>query len=285
MSFLLDPLALLVIGFISGKSYYLLTVFGDRLLKRGLLKKRLAIVGIVIVALFWVYSSLLYLNVIFFPWPLPRWFGGTDWMLNSGLPTGLTRTSGSDVVAVVIFATYPLWFYLGSELGLAGHRLTRGQRVEERNQIIAQLVATTFPVGGALPPGAAQVGTAELVESLFKKIPPMFADALTLLLFVFDSRFFVFAFTGKFKRFVDLGGRESSLEKRKYMQAWEANPFLMSAATVLRITSSYGYYTRPQVYKLLDYTGPMIPNLPPWYNPGPAGGSDTGSDTGGRGTP
>ena len=149
-------------------------------------------------------------------------------MLNSGLPLGLARSATTDVLAVVVFATYPVWFYLGTELGLAGHRLATAQRLKERDRIIGELVSTTFPEGGAIPPGAGQVGTAAVVESLLTKIPPIYDDALTLLLFVFDSRFFVLAFTGKWKRFVDLeGGTGLGSEKQKYMDAWQSNPYLL----------------------------------------------------------
>ena len=270
MSFLLDPIALLLLGFVAGKAYYLLSAFGDRILRRGALRRELLICGAVVVAVFWLYSSLLYLNVIYFPWPLPRWFGGIDWMLNSGLPLGLARTSTSDLLAVVFFAAYPLWFYAGTRLALSGHRQSAGQIAREQDKILSDLVAATFPVGGAIPPGAAEVGTAAVVESLLGKIPPLFEDALAILLFVFDSRFLVLAFTGRFQRFVDLGGQGASTqEKMKYLQAWNSNPYLSSAAQILRITASYGYYTSPQVYRLLDYPGPMIPGLPPWY-PSPA---------------
>jgi len=270
LSFLLDPLALLLLGLVSGKAYYLLAVFGDRVLRRGSLKKELVLAGAVIVTIFWVYSALLYLNFTYFPWPLPRWYSGTDWMLNSGLPLGLTRSSGYDVAAIVLFAGYPLWFYAGTRLGLSGHRQTSGQRLRERNRIVRDLVATTFPKGGALPPGASEIDSAGLVESLFEKIPPLFDDALSILFFAFDSRFLVLAFTGRFKRFVDLDGEdETTLEKQKYLEAWNSNPYLVSIAQILRMTASYGYYTKPQVYKLLDYVGPMTPNLPPWFNPGP----------------
>ena len=288
MSFLIDPLALLFLGFVSAKAYHLLAIFGDRIFRRGALKKELVIAGAVIVAIFWAYSALLYLNVIYFPWPLPLWYDGTDWMLNSGLPAGLTRTSSSDVIATVLFAVYPLWFYAGTRLGLSGHRQTSGQRLRERNRIVRDLVATTFPKGGAIPPGASEVDSAAVVESLFKKIPPLFDDSLTILLFVFDSRFLVLAFTGRFKRFVDLDGEEDvTSEKLKYLMAWNSNSFLVSISQILRITASFGYYTRPQVYKLLDYIGPMTPNLPPWFNPGPAAvdhssqvaGASDGTDT------
>jgi hypothetical protein len=274
ISFLLDPPALLIIGFLAGKGYYLLTVFGDRLFRRGGLKKELVLAGAVVVFIFWAYSALLYLDVIYFPWPLPRWYGGIDWMLNSGLPLGLTRTSGSDVAAIIFFAAYPLWFYAGTRLGLSGGRQTNAQRLRERNRIVKDLVATAFPKGGAIPPGASEVDSAALVGSLFNKIPKLFDDALTILFFVFDSRFLVLAFTGKFKRFVDLDDDEGvTSEKLKYLQAWNSNSFLVSIAQVLRVTASYGYYTRPQVYKVLDYAGPMTPSLPLWFNLGPTAGS------------
>ena len=260
----------MVIGLVAGKAYYLLVAFGDKILKRGAMKQGLIVVGVAVVSLFWVYSAFLYLNAISFPWPFPAWYGGTAWMLNSGLPLGLSRSSASDVLAVVIFATYPAWFYLGTELGLAGHRLTKVQRSKERDRIIGQVVDTVFPKGGAIPPGAAEVGTLELVDSLLRKIPPMFADGLVLLMFVFDSRFFVLMFTGKWKRFVDLDDKPGETsEKRKYLQAWSSNPYLSSATQILTVAASYGYYTSPRVYKEIGYAGPLCPNLPPWYKEGP----------------
>jgi len=208
---------------------------------------------------------LLYLNVIYFPWPLPRWYQGSNWMLNSGLPLGLTRTPTTDVAALAIFATYPVWFLIGTELGKAGHRLSAAQRLRERKRIIKELAEAEFPKGGAIPLSAEEVGTAGSVETLLERIPPLFHDAITTLLFVFDSRFFVLAFTGRWKRFVDLDEEE----KWRYMEVWEANSFLVSVAQILRMTFSYGYYTNRQVYGFFDYKGPMVPNLPPWFVPGP----------------
>jgi hypothetical protein len=274
LSFLLDPPALLLIGFLVGKLYYLMVVFGDRIISRGASRKGLFAFGAAVVALFWVYSTLLYLNVIYFPWPLPHWYGGTNWMLNSGLPLGLTRNPTTDIVAVVIFASYPFWFYLGAELAKAGHRLTTAQREAERNRIIAELANAEFPQGGVIPPGAQDVGTAASVEALLGRIPSLYEDAITLLLFVYDSRFFVLFFTGRWKRFVDL----DSKEKSRYMRVWDSNAFLVTVGQIIRITMSYGFYTKAQVYGFFDYGGPMEPNLPPWYNPGPPEGS--GSEAG-----
>ncbi|MDA4114109.1 MAG: hypothetical protein OK474_08695 [Thaumarchaeota archaeon] len=276
MSFLLDPPALLLLGFLAGKSYYLLTVFGDRVFRRGAQRKNLLIIGAIIVVVSWAYSAALYLNLIYFPWPLPHWYGGTNWMLNSGLPLGLTRNSVSDIAALVIFATYPLWFYIGTELGLAGHRMTDAQRMKERDRIVRDLAATMFPRGGAIPPGAGDVDSAASVESLLTVIPSLFGDALTVLLFAFDSRFFVLAFTGKWKRFVDLDADESSVwEKSRYIEAWESNTYLLAVAQTLKIAMSYAYYTKPLVYEVIGYNGPMIPNVPSWHNQGPAPSATT----------
>jgi len=270
LSFLLDPPALLLVGFLAGQVYHLAVVFGDRIITRGPSRRKLRIFGVAAVVIFWAYSALLYLNVIYFPWPFPRWYGGMEWMLNSGLPLGLTHTPSADVIAVVIFATYPLWFYFGTKIGLPGARLSSTGRNKERSRIIKALVATAFPEGGAIAPGAAGVGAADFVEKLLSEVPPLYSDSLSLLFFVFDSRFFVLAFTGRWKRFVDLDSVEgSTYEKGRYLEAWESNPFLLNVCQALRIIASFGYYTRPEVYRLMNYSGPMIPNLPPWYNPGP----------------
>ncbi len=254
-----------MIGFLAGKVYYLALAFGHRVLSRGEVRKGLLIAGAVTIFVFWVYSALLYVGSLYFPWPFPMWVGGTNWMLNSGLPLGLARTPTTDLVAVVIFATYPIWFYLGTELGKSGHRLTKVQRRTESARILRDLAQAEFPEGGAIPPSADDVDVASSLEDLLKKIPPLYADAITTLLFVFDSRFLVFPFTGKWKRFVAL----SPEERERYLRAWESNSFLVTVAQILKITCSYGYYTKPPVYTVFQYNGPMTPNLPPWYRPGP----------------
>jgi hypothetical protein len=100
MSFLLDPPALVVLGVLIGR-------YVDDEARR----RRLA-AGVV--AMFVVASALLYLDVL--PWWLGEWMRGSDWMLNSGIGTELTRQPGTDVLAIVLFAAYPLWMKLGLEV-------------------------------------------------------------------------------------------------------------------------------------------------------------------------
>ena len=272
MSFLLDPPALLIIGFVVARLNYISVIFRNRFFTRGASRRYVLYGGVFFVLLFWAYSSLLYLGVIDFPWPFPKWFGGTDWMLNSGLPLGLTRSATSDAAAWVVFATYPLWYYLGSELGFAGHRLFARQRLAERDRILAELAKTVFPRGGAIPEGADQVDTAGTVKLMLTKIPSEFSDGFTMLLFVFDSRFLVLAFTGRWARFVDLDRDPTSTEeKRKYLDAWEANPFLITVVQIMRVIMGFGYFTKRPVYQEFGFDGPLEPNDPPWYVPGPGG--------------
>lgn len=101
MSFLLDPPALVLIGFAIG-----------RYARSERLRTRLAAAVVVI---FISVSALLYVDVL--PWWLGEWIAGSDWMLNSGLDTDLQRQSGTDVLAIVMFAAYPLWMDLGLKWG------------------------------------------------------------------------------------------------------------------------------------------------------------------------
>jgi hypothetical protein len=101
MSFLLDPPSLLVIG-----------VVLNRYVQSATRRVRLA-TGVVV--LFLIKSTLLYFNLV--PW----WFSdanGTQWMLNSGLDTNLTRQPGTDILAAIMFAAYPLWMKLGLDIDL-----------------------------------------------------------------------------------------------------------------------------------------------------------------------
>ena len=101
MSFLIDPPLLFGSGVLLGR-------FVPESLRR-----RIA-AGIVVV--FYVVSGLLYLDKLPW-WDGRRWTRGSAFMLNSGLNTRLKRRAGHDVLAVVLFAAYPLWMWFGMQTG------------------------------------------------------------------------------------------------------------------------------------------------------------------------
>ena len=100
MSFLLDPPALVIIGIVIDR-------YGDSRTQKNR-------IGAAVVAIFLSVSTLLYLDVL--PWWWGGWIEGSDWMLNSGLPTTVERSPGIDILAVLQFAAYPLWMRLGLDL-------------------------------------------------------------------------------------------------------------------------------------------------------------------------
>jgi len=123
MSFLLDP-ALLYVG---GRAYRQLTdgaaPSGTAAAQRepaaapAASPARDAAVAAGFMAVFWGVSIGLYLNQ---GWTKPIWWicrarSGRDWMLNSGvLRIDETRVGRpTHVVSALIFATYPLWLWLG----------------------------------------------------------------------------------------------------------------------------------------------------------------------------
>ncbi len=275
MSFLLDPLLLIIIGLIGGKINYLIMPFSHRFFERRSYRivnyrihKNLFIIGLVVIAIFWIYSSFLYLNLIYFPWPFPKVWTGSDWMLNSGLPLGVTKTYATNIVAIIIFASYPFWFWLGTEFAVGtGLRITWGKkRDDERDEIIKALVITVFPKDGAIPIGAGAVDEKRVVD-FFNKLPPLSKREAALLLYVFDSRLFVLTLIGKWSRFVNLDekGRTGTTEKRRYFDAWESNRFLLNAAAFFKLICLFGYYTKEDVWKYIGYKGPSRPEDPPWY--------------------
>ncbi len=96
MSFLLDPPTLVAIG----------TVL-EEYVESETRRVRLAAA---VVVLFILKSTLLYLDLV--PW----WFSdanGTEWMLNSGLDTNVTRKPGIDIFAAIMLAAYPFWMKFG----------------------------------------------------------------------------------------------------------------------------------------------------------------------------
>jgi len=120
MSFLLDPLLLIVIG--------VAIVFLD---ERGLhktLRNPVLLLSVITVALFWSIGGLLYLDYLDFPW-LGKAGSGRHFMWNSGVeligfepPIDVSVTYANpfcalNIVAVLLFAAYPLFLYLGVYAG------------------------------------------------------------------------------------------------------------------------------------------------------------------------
>lgn len=112
MSFLLDPPLLFASGLLVG-----------RFVPEGSRRRRIALA---VLGLFYAVSGLLYADLLPW-WDGRRWTRGSAFMLNSGLNTRLKRTAGTDVLAVVLFAAYPLWVWFGMTTG----RRTRGRRLGE----------------------------------------------------------------------------------------------------------------------------------------------------------
>lgn len=286
MSFLLDPAILLLIGLLAGKVNYLTMIFDERFFSRGKRFKflppgyelflasgwNLFVIGVIVNSIFWSYSLLLYIDLIYFPWPLAKLFDGSDWMLNSGLPLGLQRTQVTDIAAVIIFASYPFWYWLGTRMGLAGMKIRKQRMLIERDRILREVLRTAIPKGGIIPLDADDVDALGSVKKYLEKVPSISSTAITILLFVFDSHFIVFALTGKWKRFVDLDddNKASTREKRKYMEAWESIPHFLSIFQVLKLVACFGYYTKEKVWEHIEYEGPLRPEDPQWYDPGPS---------------
>lgn len=120
MSFLIDPVLLIVIG-----------VAITFLAKRGLhevLKRPVLVLAVVTIALFWSIGGLLYLDYMDFPW-LGNAGSGRHFMWNSGVeliglkpPIDVSVTyanpfSTLNILAVLLFAAYPLFLYLGMYIG------------------------------------------------------------------------------------------------------------------------------------------------------------------------
>jgi hypothetical protein len=111
MSFLIDP-PLLYSG---GRTYARAT----RRLEPSLARD--VTVGVAYMGVFWIVSIGLYFDR---DWTRPVWkmcraASGRDWMLNSGVLRFDWRSAGPRThrISAAIFATYPLWLWLGMRRG------------------------------------------------------------------------------------------------------------------------------------------------------------------------
>jgi uncharacterized protein (DUF362 family) len=108
MSFLLDPPALFVIGFVL---YYA----GKKL---GLERLAKITIGLIIVVSFILFSVLLYAEIFRCVFPvICRTMSGSEFMFHSDI-TGIYKKDVPLLVVILLFAIYPVWIYLGYALAL-----------------------------------------------------------------------------------------------------------------------------------------------------------------------
>ena len=120
MSFLLDPLFLIVIGMA-------IPFLAERGLNK-ILRNPVLVLSVITIVLFWSISGSLYLDYLDFPW-LGEAGSRRHFMWNSGVeliglmpPIDVSVTYANpfytlNIVAVLLFATYPLFLYLGIYAG------------------------------------------------------------------------------------------------------------------------------------------------------------------------
>jgi len=103
MSFLLDPPALFIIGSI----FYFA---GNKIILKRFAK---IVIGLFIVVSFIFFSILLYMDILHCIFPIVcKGSSGSEFMFHSNF-TGIFKKDVHTVIVILLFALYPLWFYLG----------------------------------------------------------------------------------------------------------------------------------------------------------------------------
>jgi len=123
MSFLIDPFLLIFSGI---AEVYLCEKI---LCKHHEKKNVLLFLSVVIIFCFWIIAGALYLDYLNIPF-LGDYGRGNHFMWNSGVeiiglkpfidtsvPTYKNTLSSLNLLAILIFATYPLWLYFGIRVG------------------------------------------------------------------------------------------------------------------------------------------------------------------------
>ena len=125
MSFLIDPILLVLCGIIEVGLYVKV------LQKKFKSEKILLVLSIIVVVVFWLIAGLLYLDYLNMP-GLGEYGRGNHFMWNSGIellgfepfvdtsvPTYVKPFGILNILALMIFLSYPIWLYLGIRLGYA----------------------------------------------------------------------------------------------------------------------------------------------------------------------
>ncbi|HII07304.1 MAG TPA: DUF362 domain-containing protein [Methanotrichaceae archaeon] len=102
MSFLIDPPLLVLSG--------LFIYFGGR--KLGWDRHAKIVVGVAIVLIFIIFSSLLYADIFRSVFPFFTGMSGSEFMLHSNI-TGITKEDVPTAVVIFLFILYPVWLFAG----------------------------------------------------------------------------------------------------------------------------------------------------------------------------
>ena len=241
MSFLLDIMALIILGYFTIKAQRIIVFLQGNVWAKGRARDFVWKVGGVVIGAFWVVSSLLYVDVLpFFT------IKGSDWMLNSGLPLGLVRSALTDTLAVPMFLSYTLWFQVGVWSGEFAFRRTPA--------ILAAVVNASFPRGGAIPMGAEDVKAAEAASVLVRSLPKSYQEGFKILLLVIDSPLLVYGLTGKAMHFREL----PQTDQVGFLATLQKDPILSNAGHLFKILASFGYYIQESVGKEIGYDESLI---------------------------
>lgn len=131
MSFILDPPALFLLG-------ALVYVISKRIHLRRLWAYAL---GVSIITVFIVVSSLLYLDVIRWHIPFIMDMKGSEWMFHSNI-TGIYKKDVPVVYVIIMFALYPLWYYSGY---VAAQYLSKKMKIENKVYDISHVKSRKKP--------------------------------------------------------------------------------------------------------------------------------------------
>ena len=277
MFLIVNILMLFGFGFVVGKFYSLLVVWGNYSYINNGGKIGFPIVGACIIFLYCMVAILLYTNFMYVGWPGEPVLecSGTEFLLNSCLDLGPQPSLIVDIIAVVMIGIgYPLAYWRGTWIGYSGINHTMVKRLIHRDRVLKAIVRTMIPKGGKIDPDDKQIDEAvEIVKKMFreKKIPDIFDILLTVLMIVIDSKICVFIVMKgkKWKHFVDMKPEE----KTDYIMALNKNTYSNSLVSLLKIIACYGFYTQQKVDDYIGCKGrPYVkdkppPCYPPYYPP------------------
>jgi len=106
MSFIIDPILLIGFG--------ILIAYLNRRYNANI-----SLYFLAIIIIFYLVAGTWYFDLVDSTMIMPGYTGGSDFMLNSWIfGHEFQRNPSTDFLAILVFLTYPLWLYLGVNMGL-----------------------------------------------------------------------------------------------------------------------------------------------------------------------
>ncbi len=262
MSFVLDVIALLLLGYLTGRVFTVAVVLGGRLMERAWWKGTVRATGLLIVGIFWLFGILLYLDII-----RAAGMTGDDFMWNYPIAFGVSRSPTNDLLALLIAGIgYPLAYTFGHLFGWGASRAQLFIAKRRSAKYLPDLVEGSSPeVPNATP--AMWTQASDRAKDYLTVIPGSFRTSVEALITASVLVFIPWLVPGRRPLLWQFNAKARVAYFRRLMSS--DSPLVGNIKLVFKSVAAVAIYSGDPGWTFANYPGPPPAGGIPWHTSAP----------------